>query len=400
MKKSIKILILSTLAHCQISTFSFAQITFQKSFGGVSCCERGYAIQQTNDGGYIVVGTTSSWGALGYSDVYLIKTDANGAMLWSKTYGGGSDEEGYAVQQTTDGGYIVAGYAMSFGAGLADVYLIKTDANGNTLWTKTYGGTISDRAEAVQQTTDGGYIVAGWTGSFGAGGADVYLIKTDANGNTLWTKTYGGGFFDYGYAVEQTNDGGYIVAGKTNSFGAGDYDVYLIKTDANGNTLWTKTYGGVDRDYSYAVQQTTDGGYIVVGETWNFGAGNLDVYLIKTDANGNTLWTKTYGGFSTDGGYAVKQTTDGGYIVAGHTYSFGAGNNDVYLIKTDANGAMLWTKTYGGTSWDEGYAVQQTIDGGYIVAGWTANFGIGSNTVYLIKTDTNGISGCNEGNTH
>jgi len=259
-------------------------------------------------------------------------------MLWTKTYGGKSWDEGWAVQQTTDGGYIVAGYTLSFGAGNYDVYLIKTDANGDMLWTKTYGGRKEDYGRAVQQTTDGGYIVAGYTRSFGAGWKDVYSIKTDANGNILWTKTYGGVNNDHGYAVEQTADGGYIVAGETYSFAAGKADVYLIKIDVNGNTLWTKTYGGADIDIGYAVQQTTDGGYIVAGETSSFGAGWKDMYLIKTDANGNIRWTKTYGGSAVDEVYAVQQTTDGRYIVVGETYNFGAGGADVYLIKTDANG--------------------------------------------------------------
>jgi hypothetical protein len=193
-------------------------------------------------------------------------------------------------------------------------------------------------ARAVQQTTDGGYIVAGGTSSIGAGNSDVYLIKTDANGNTLWTKTFGGTGDEYAYAVQQTTDGGYIVAGDTNSFGAGNRDWYLIKTDANGNTLWTKTFGGTAVDYATAVQQTMDGGYIVAGITNSFGAGNADAYLIKADTNGNTLWTKTFGGTDYDTAYAVRQTADGGYIVAGGTVSFGAGTGDMYLIKTDASG--------------------------------------------------------------
>jgi len=167
---------------------------------------------------------------------------------------------------------------------------------------------------------------------------------------SIFQKTYGGGLNDLGWAVEQTNDGGYIVAGSAESFGAGAADFYLIKTDANGDTLWTRTYGGGGDDFGRAVEQTTDGGYIVAGYTTSFGAGVEDVYLIKTDTNGDTLWTKTYGGAGDDRGWAVEQTTDGGYIVAGGTLSFGAGGNDVYLIKTDANGDTLWTRTYGGSS--------------------------------------------------
>jgi hypothetical protein len=205
---------------------------------------------------------------------------------------------------------------------------------------KTYGGVNDDFVSSTALTNDGGYIISGSTESFGTGTVDIYLIKTDSVGDTLWTKTYGGDSSDYGSSIEQTNDGGYIIAGSTNSFGAGLNDVYLIKTDANGDTLWTKTFGGNDHDGGSSVCQTSDGGYIILGSTFSFGAGEGDVYLIKTDANGDTIWTKTFGGNNPDAGCSVEQTNDGGYIAAGYTYSFGLGGSDVYLIKTDANGLV------------------------------------------------------------
>jgi hypothetical protein len=236
--------------------------------------------------------------------------------------------------------------------------------------------------------------VAGATSSFGAGwDDDIFLIKTDANGNIQWAKTYGGTYGDWAYSVQQTSDGGYIVAGYTDSFGAGDGDIILIKTDANGNIQWAKTYGGTRWDYASSVQQTSDGGYIVAGGTYSFGAGwDDDIFLIKTDANGNIQWAKTYRGASGDGAFSVQQTSDGGYIVANYTFSFGAGWNDIFLIKTDANGNIQWAKTYGGTSWDGAFSVQQTSDGGYIVAGYTYSFGAGGD-IFLIKTDANGNIG-------
>jgi hypothetical protein len=358
-----------------------------RTYGG-SGTDQGYSVRQTTDGGYIVAGRTSSFGAGGY-DAWLIRTDASGDTLWSRTYGGSVGEDAQSVQQTEDGGYIITGYTMSFGGGRREnVYLVKTDADGDTLWTRTYGGTSgSDCGLSVQQTTDGGYIVAGYSNSFGGlGNYDFYLVKTDAAGDSLWTRTYGGDAHDFGRSVRQTTDGGYIVTGNTESFGAGGHDVYLVKTDANGGVLWTRTYGGTEDEYGRCVQQTTDGGYIVTGNTNSFGAGGADAWLIRTDANGDTLWTRAYGGSSDDYGQCVELTTDGGYIIAGWTYSFGAGNWDFYLVKTDANGDALWTRTYGGTDWDQGLCIQQTADdGGYIVAGYTMSFGAGGYDVWLLK---------------
>jgi uncharacterized delta-60 repeat protein len=372
-----------------IKTDANGNLQWAKTYGGTSD-DWAYSVQQTSDGGYIVEGYTGSFGA-GRSDILLIKTDANGNIQWAKTYGGTNDDRASSVQQTSGGGYIVAGYTNSFGAGNYDFFLIKTDANGNLQWAKTYGGTSDDRASSVQQTSGGGYIVAGYTNSFGAGNYDFFLIKTDANGNIIWAKTYGGTSDDYAYSVQQTSDGGYILAGYTRSFSVGSYDIFLIKTDVNGNVIWAKTYGETGGDYAFSVRQTSDGGYIVAGYTYSFGAGYYDIFLVKIDANGNIIWAKTYGGTNQDFARSVQQTSDGGYIVAGYTRSFGAGYYDIFLIKTDANGNIQWAKTYGGTDWDEASSVQQTSDGGYIVAGLTYSFGVGD--IFLIKTDANGNIG-------
>ena len=261
---------------------------------------------------------------------------------WEKTFGGANLDLGYSVKQTSDGGYIITGRTTSFGNGGSDVYLIKTDGNGNELWNKTFGGTEDEQGYSVQQTTDGGYIITGRTESLGNGGSDVYLIKTDGNGNELWNKTFGGSNFNEGLSVQQTTDGGYIIAGNTSS--SVDDNIYLIKTDDNGNELWNKTLGGTEDDLGYSVQQTTDGGYIVIGETTSFVNGYYDVYLIKTDGNGNELWNKTFGGIYHDVGYSVQQTNDGGYIITGKNSSFGNGDDDdVYLIKTDGSGNITST---------------------------------------------------------
>jgi hypothetical protein len=369
-----------------LSSIASAQTNWQRTYGGAGD-ERGNSVQLTTDGGYIIAGWTYSFGA-GDGDVYLVRTSALGDTLWTRTYGGAGHDDGYDVRQTTDGGYIVTGSTYSFGAGTPDsanVYLIKTDALGDTLWTRTYGGTDNDAGYSVQQTTDGGYIVTGSTYSFGAATPDstnVYLIKTDALGDTLWTRTYGGAANDAGHSVQQTADGGYIITGGTTSFGAGGSDAYLIKTNASGDTLWTRTYGGTSRDEGYSVQQTTDGGYISTG----LAGGFRYVYLLKADAQGDALWARTYGGRHYSGGNSVQQTRDGGYIVAGETPSHDGLYEDVYLIKADAQGDTLWTRTYGGTGDDWGNSVQQPSDGGYIIAGY-GYYRPGGADVYLIKTN-------------
>ncbi len=273
----------------------------------------------------------------------LIASASVTQQRWSRTYGGASDEYGYSVDQNQDGGYIATGRSASFGD-LVQVYLIKTDASGDTLWTRTYGGADNEYGRSVQQTSDGGYIIAGWTFSFG-NAQQAYLIKTDAGGDTLWTRTYGGAGDDGGGSVQQTSDGGYIIAGWTGSFGNGD-QVYLIKTNASGDTLWTRSYGGAGGDIALSVQQTSDTGFIVAGYATSFG-DSFQVYLIKTNAYGDTIWTRSYGGAGDDGSRSVRQTSDGGYIVAGYTTPVGD-SSQAFLIKTNASGDTLWARAPTG----------------------------------------------------
>jgi hypothetical protein len=362
---------------------------WSQTFGG-SDYEWGNSVAETSDGGYIIAGTTYSYGA-GNGDVWLIKTDANGDEEWSRTFGGSAVEYGESVAQTSDGGYIVTGSTQSYAVGSADVWLIKTDADGNQEWNQTFGGLNEEHAYSVAQTSDGGYILAGYTESYGAGSADVWLIKTDSHGAEEWNELFGGSEWDSGYSVAQTSDGGYIVAGFTESLGEGYSDAWLIKTDSHGAEEWNELFGGSSYDYAYSVAQTSGGGYIVTGFTQSYGTGSADVWLIKTDVAGNMEWDEIFGDSSGDYGYSVAQTSDGGYIITGYTYSYGAGSADVWLIKTDAHGAEEWNQTFGGASFDGSYSVAVTSDGGYIITGDTVSYGDGSD-VWLIKVSDSGTA--------
>lgn len=345
---------------------------WNRTFGGV-VDYYAYSAQQTMDGGYILGGgvgrpcPTGKVCPIPYA--ILIKTDENGNMLWNKSFDGFV----YTVQQTADAGYILFGPNC----------LIKTDENGNIIWNKTFGKGF-DSVNSGQQTEDGGYIFAGFHDY------DAWLIKTDANGEQLWNKTFGGVINDYAKSVQQTKDGGYVFSGVTTSYGDGYGSVWLVKTDANGEQLWNRTFGGLSYDYANYVQQAKDGGYIITGGTLSYGKGLQDVYLLKTDANGKLEWNRTFGGISTDYANYVKQTKDGGYIITASTDSFEQGH--AWLIKTDAKGKELWNKTFGTMSNDRVYSVQQTLDDGYILAGETVSYGEGKSKAWLIKVSEKSAS--------
>lgn len=355
------------------STEERPELLWIKTYGGIHDDWVGQA-QQTSDGGYIIVGTSDSFPVLN-RNIYLIKTDKDGNMMWSKEYGSEySNEKGNSVQQVSDGGYIIAGEIETYddmGWRRYYTYLVKTDSLGDTLWTGKYESHRFDQDISVLQTKDGGYIVLGRN-----------LIKVDAEGNEEWEKSY------EGYEIQETSDGAFIIVGRTpiSKSGRTAYpDLYITKINKFGDLLWEKTYGGRYGEEGFSVQQTEDGGYIVVGETDSYGAGIFDVYLIKTDKDGDTLWTRTYGGEDNDVGNSIVQTSDGCYIITGRTGSFDAKHRDIYLIKTDEKGDTLWTFIYGGKSNDGGYSVLETSDGGYVIAGITNSFGAGSSDIFLMK---------------
>ena len=374
------------LVGCLVAGVAFAQAPdtlWTRVYGG-NGNEAAVAVQQTTDSGYVVVGSTTSFG-VGIQDFYLLKTDANGDTMWTHTYGGATKDQALSVRQTSDGGYIMAGITDPAGSDSGNVYVIKTDASGTVAWPRTFGGSYYDAGTCVRQTTDGGYVVAGATGTSIIDLANALLLKLNSSGNQVWSHNYGGFGADFASAVEQTSDGGYILAGFTAPFLSLIGDVYLIKTNSSGTQTWSRTFGGDSLDIALSVCLTSDGGYIVAGMTKSFGAGGNDAYVIKTNSSGDSLWTRTYGGSADDFASSIQRTADGNYIIAGSTTSFGVSGSAAYLIKINSSGDTLWTKIVDEPGGDGAAAVQQTFDGGFIVAGATNSSGPDSSNVWLFK---------------
>jgi len=347
--------------------------------------DNGKSVKQTSDGGYIIVG---SFEFSGQSDMIIMKTDAMGNLQWGFTFGDSGNDFGRSVQQTKDGGYIVLGeYTMGSNR---QMWLIKLDSEGHKQWDRFYGyDTRQEDAAEVQQTSDGGYILVGTTYSTPA---NAFLVKTDQDGNVQWYKEKGyDDSGESGTSVQQTSDGGFIMTGMTNQFDSSFCDIWLVKVGSDGGTIWHHHYGASGiYDEGNSVRQAMDGGYIIAGNTWT--SNKLDIYLLKTDSVGNLKWSRTFGGPERDWSAEVNLTKDGGYVIAGSTSSYGAGGSDGYLIKTDASGNTLWTNTFGGSGQDYFYSVKQTEDGGYIMTGSTESYGGDPPDIYLVKTDPDGSS--------
>jgi len=348
-----------------------------------------FTIIQTTDGGYAVAGSTDSEGA-GQSDSWVIKLDEQGKMVWDWTSEGSGYNSASSIIQTTDGGYAVAGSTDSKGAGESDSWVIKLDEQGKVVWDWTYGGSGFEQASSIIQTTDGGYAVAGSTDSKGAGQMDFWVIKLDEQGKMVWDWTYGGSGYDMAFSLVQTTDGGYAVAGSIFSKGASEIDFWVIKLDEQGKMVWDRTYGGSGFEQAFSLIQTTGGGYAVAGSILSKDTGKMDFWVIKLDEQGKMVWDWTYGGGNNGQAFSLIQTTGGGYAVAGSTTSKGAGEMDFWLIKLDEQGKMVWDWTYGGSNNDQARSLIQTTDGGYAVAGWTTSKGAGEMDFWVIKLDENG----------
>lgn len=362
--------------------------TWRRAFGGVSM-DTFHSVKETAGGGYIVVGDERSWGA-GGSDGWVMKLDSGGNKVWSGTFGGSGLDVFACVDQTGGGGYIVAGYEGSWGQGFDDAWLLRLDSSGNKAWARTFGGTSYDGFDCVQETSDGGYVVAGYTESWGTGGGDGWVMKLSSTGSKTWSKTYGGTDDDYFASVQETSDGGYIVAGYEYSWGQGQCDGWVMKLDSSGNTTWSRTLGGTSDDTFFAVRETSGGEYVVAGYETSWGAGASEGWVVKLSSTGSKQWGATFGGSGQDKFRAVGETSDGGYIVAGDEDSWGAGAHEGWLMKLSSSGGKVWAKTYGGTSADTFRSLQATADSGYIVAGAESSWGAGLFDGWVLKLDSSG----------
>ncbi|MFC1564904.1 DJ-1/PfpI family protein [candidate division KSB1 bacterium] len=363
---------------------------WSKTFGG-SYAEGGRDICETADGGYLISGYTFSQGN-GDPDVLVVKTDAEGSMEWSKSFGGAGSEYGMGCTAVKEG-YLVTGYTTSSGSGSKDVYLLKIDKNGSLIWSKTYGGQSWEVGTDVIETESGEYIICGYTHSFGEGEEDVYLIKTDRNGNEIWSKTYGGDRVEMGNSVYETGDRGFIIGAATGTFGGGNSDQWVIRTDGDGNVIWTKNYAGKGPaghgfDWNMDLCLSSDGGAFIAG--YSDCDDLMDAVVVKIGPDGNEIWQKAFGKNPYyDYGNSVIEGADGSVIVAGTTKSIVRDrriyNNDFYIVKLNRNGEIMWEKTIGGEFSDWGSRVITSKDGGYIVLGQTISTGNGSYDVCLFK---------------
>lgn len=383
----------------------FSQITFQKTYGSVFG-NQANAIISTNTGGYAIAGWYDVEGSF-TAEFYLVLIDAQGDTLLTKTYGSkvdttanltvnGSGNEGYNLIQTDDDGFFFIGERHDFPGGPSEVFAVKINAAGEMEWSKTFGGFDNEYGLSAHQTDDGGYAIGGFTESFGTGNRNFYLLRTNSFGDILWTKTYGGTSIEAANQMQPTSDGGFIMVGYSFTFGAGNSDVFVIKTDQDGEIIWEKTYGGELNDLGLSITLTDDGGYIICGATESFDVENSDVLVLKINADGEVQWSKTYGGSEYELGASIAKTANNEFIIAGYTRSFGAGGEDFYVIKIDSQGDTIWTKTFGGTGDDSAKSVISTSDNGCIIAGYTRTFGAGGLEMYVVKTDENGFSGCDQ----
>jgi hypothetical protein len=355
--------------------------------------DEGAAVAPTTDGGYIATGWTKTYGA-GNGDVWLVKTNETGVEEWNRTYGGKGFDFGEGVL-AEDNGYVIIGTTPSFGAGGMDFWLIKTDLSGNELWNRTYGGAGDDKGMAISSTTDGGYVITGYWKPGVAGWRQLWVIKTDSGGNIEWDSKLGGELDDEGWAVMQTTDGGYVAAGYTASYGAGGADLWLISMDANGTEKWNTTFGGIGDDFGSALIETSDGNYTIVGQTESFGnvyndfddKTTVNAWMLKVTESGTELWNRSIGNIWYEYAEEIIETDDGGYFMAGSSGSYHGENFNIFLMRLDENGTEQWSKGFGGKDYDFTYGMTINSEGGLVITGSIGSAGSGGTDLILLEFD-------------
>jgi hypothetical protein len=366
--------------------------TFVATYGA-SGQDYGLGAVPMADGGYVFAGGTDSAGA-GSLDLWVIRTDFEGNVVWDKTYGGIGNElfELFSITETKDDGLLLTCMTNSFGAGKYDAWLLRLDGEGNVLWQKTYGGSQNDAFTSLLATEGGDFYAAGISDSFSAGDTDAWVLKLDGSGNVLWEYTYGGTASDVPLAATPASGGGILMVGETESFGASLDDAWVLRLDGEGNPLWERTYAGTSDDSARAVAAAADG-FLIVGSTDSFGAGNHDVWVLKLDASGNILWQETVGGSGDDFAWDVEILPDGGSLILGYTRSFGGGKADIWVLRLDAAGNVEWEHTYGGADDENAFDLEPTADGGFVIAGGTSTFTGGKADLWALKLNSAGDPG-------
>lgn len=369
---------------------ALGQATWQYTYGGYSTDE-GNSVLVNSDGNFLVVGSTGSFGA-GNGDIYVLLLDTTGAKIWSTTLGGPGVEQGKKGVQTSDGGYLIAGITNSFGGGGYDGYVAKIDEEGNLLWEHAYGGSDWDFINSISNTPDGGSIVAGQTYSNGSGGGDAWVLKLDDVGTVQWERTYGGSEADFAHCIIGTVDGGYMIAGGFTT--DGDQNAWLVKLDNDGGQEWDVQEGGDSLDYANSVIQTADGGYAVVGVTRSYGPW-VEALQYKVDETGSQQWVQHWLQGSGEEYFDHVELPDGRFVALGFVDGLGSGGKDIYLLFTDSNGGFLAGITNGGDQGDgdeAGFSIVRHPDGGFVLCGFTESFGFGIRDVYVVKTDSLGLT--------
>jgi hypothetical protein len=365
-------------------------ITFERIIG-TQFDDHVSSFVQISDKGYILVGSTTKENAQ-FTDAYVIRTDKYGKVLWTKTYGGNYDDAASDVVQSPDGNFVIVGNSSSFGSGQVQIYLFKIDSDGNTVWEKSFGEQKDIAASNIRNTTDNSFIITGNTKDTPDNSRDALLLKTDKDGNLIWKKHYGTSNGESASGITLTSDGGYIFTGTDANSSTNDFNIYCVKTDAEGNVLWTKDYGGSNQEGGSTIISTDDGGYMISGYTVSYGAGAEDGFLVKIDSAGKEQWYKAFGYEHNDRFASVVQMPDGGYMASGSTVNYFDVNytyTDAYLVRTNASGEMTWSKTFGGDK-SEGFGrLIEAGDGTYATIANTNSYGQ-SQDIMFVKINENG----------